>query len=572
MLYSFPYSIIPDIANIRNYPKIYELFNLIITSLVSLVGIYISVSLVAYEFFKQRSGIDFHKSFLINRINAYYISFSVSTIIFSFACSIVISNSNPDWNEVSIIYYNAILFCLVIFALFPVAFNLFSSLKPEKLAQDELLLINKDSIFIRNADNNDIDKQAEIIENDHLVRIENIVIALISVSDSIKAQAIIQKVTLKLANLVIDEGNANNKRYVTERLISFYIKIIDFSLLQPNNSSILKGIWLSVRRMYSVIIERKQPLTHLEAFRKQFFERFFNRLIENGKEEIIFEGVTTIKHIIQKQVLLNTADDKDIYAFDDFRRTFEKDFKERENHSEQDVENSEQWREVSIETLDRITFLISRGIHLNKPDLVNKCFEDINDLSYQIRLKGAGIYKQCFFYINSANIICDYTYQAFKKNVFIEGHDAKNITPPALEDLIIIKHPAARTVLQKYCYLLINLQKIDKLDRWFLGGLTIGDFMTTDGTLGHIAKRCAIKFKEGKEIQNCLEDCINTFKILKEYYEKHPPSNSGLYFVIKWQFENILNWMEREQSAELIIINDLKNIIASFNDHPQNEE
>ena len=62
--YYFPLRFVPDFFEIKYYTKIYELFNLIISSLVSLIGIYISVSLVAYEFFKQKSGVDFHKSFL----------------------------------------------------------------------------------------------------------------------------------------------------------------------------------------------------------------------------------------------------------------------------------------------------------------------------------------------------------------------------------------------------------------------------------------------------------------------------------------------------------------------------
>jgi hypothetical protein len=571
LFYVFPFRVVPDFANIKTYTKIYELFNLIITSLVSLIGIYISVSLVAYEFFKQRSGIDFHKSFLVNRVNAYYISFSVSTILFTFISSILISSVAPTWSEVSVIYYNALLFLFVIACLFPVAFNLFSSLKPERLAHDELQLINNNTIFIQTSPLQDIDSQAKLFENDHLIRIESIVIALISVSDSIKAQAIMQKATLKLTNLIIDESNLTNKVYITGRLISFYIKIIDFALLQPNNTAILKSIWLGIARMYSIIIERKESIKHLETFREQFFERFFNRLLDNNKEELLFEGVAVLRHVIQKQVLFNTADETKLYVLNDLRRSIEKDFQEPQSYTDEDYENAEQWREVAIETMGCITFLINKSISLHKPTLLNKCFEQINELNYQLRLKGSGIYKQCFFYINSANIICDYAYEAFKENVFIKGHDAKHLMPTAFENLITEKHPAARTVLQKYCYLLIKLQKIGKLDRWFLGGLVIGDFMTTEGALGHIAKRCAIKYKDGNVVQNCLEDCISTFRILKEYYEKHPPSNFGLYSIIKWQYENILAWMEKEQNDEQVVIRELKELISSFKDNAESD-
>jgi len=562
--YFFPYRLIPDYANITGYTRIYELFTLIISSLVSLIGIYISVSLVAYEFFKQKSGVDFHKSLLVNKVNALYISFSVSTIIFTFISSIWISSSDPDWNEVTVIYYNAALFTGVIACLFPVAFNLFSSLKPEKLAHDELEQINKNTIFIPAAKNNDIDEQAKLIENDHLVRVESIVIALISVSDSIKAQAIIQKITQRLAALIIDETNSDNKEYISKRLISFYIKVIDFALLQPNNASILRNIWLAVARVYDIIIARKETLEHLETFRKGFFERYFNRLLENNKEELVFDGITTLRDVIQNQVLLNTAEENNIHYFNGFRRAVEPNFKEPEEYSNDNFKSAVHWRLIASDTLEGITFLINKGINLNKPDLVNKCFEQINDLNFQLRLKRAGIYKQCYFYINSSIIVSDYAYRAFEKGVFAEGHEVKHLTPATFDNLIIEKHPAARTVLQNYCNLLIKLQRISKLDRWFLGGLKIGEFFTTEGNLGHVAKRCVIEFHKNKEIQNCLEDCISTFTILKEYYESHPPVNFGLYAAIKWQFENILSWLEREQPDESKLIGDLKNILASF--------
>ena len=564
LFYYFPFPFAPDFFHIKEYSKTYELFNLIISSLVSLIGIYISVSLVAYEFFKQKSGIDFHKSFLVNRLNAYYISFSVLTILFAFVSSIIISSSNPTDREISVIYYNAILFIFVIACLFPIAFNLFSSLRPEKLANDELKKINGETIFIKTAEKGDIDKQTEYFENDSLIKVESIVIALIAVKDTLKARAIVQKVALKISNLIIDEENPRDKEYIVERLIAFYIKIIDFSLSQPNNSAILRSIWIAVEGMYSVLLERKETAKHFEKFHKQFLQRYFNRLLQTNNEEIIYDGIKAVRHIIQKQVLFNMADDDKIYSLNTLRSSIDKNFEYPKDYSDEDFRHAGHWEEVAVELMNCFSYLINKGILLNKPELINQCFEQINKLTFKFHLKRIGIYKQSYFYISCATTICDYAYRAFEKNVFVEGHDAKDLTPSLFTNLIEEKHPAARTVLQRYCYLLIYLQQLNKLDRWFLGGLTIGDFITTEGELGGIAKRCAIKFKDGKEIQDCLEDCINAFKIMKEYYEKHPPENFGLYSVIKWQFNNILEWLEREKVDADGVKENLKSLIASF--------
>src|SRR5690554_5669621 len=120
-LYFTKITFFADYLKLKDYERIYELFNLIINSLVSLIGIYITVSLVAYEFFKQKTGIDIQKSFLVNKRNAYFITFTISTILCAFVSSIVISETNPTNNELTLIYFNAILFLMVIILLIPVS-------------------------------------------------------------------------------------------------------------------------------------------------------------------------------------------------------------------------------------------------------------------------------------------------------------------------------------------------------------------------------------------------------------------------------------------------------------------
>jgi hypothetical protein len=556
--------IVPDYFGIENYTKTYELFNLIISSLVSFMGIYITVSLVAYEFFKQKSGVDFHKSFLINSLSAYYISFSVLTIIVAFLSSITISTQFLSSNEISIVYFNAILFLAIIVFLIPVAFNLFSSLKPEKLASEEIDKINSKSIFIDNNGINDIDKSAEIVENDHLIKITNIVIALISVSESIKAQLIIRKTTTKLSNLIIDEENPKNKEYIIERLISFYIKIIDFSLLQPNNSAILGSIWYSIEIMYFDLIEKKETSFHYEKFREKLFERYISRLFTHNKEEEIIEGIETIKNIIQNQVLLNMPEDNKIIDLSHLRKDLETDFKYPESYSDKEFSDSKHWKEIVIRILDLFSIIINKSIISKNSGILNTCFEKLEELSFQIYLKKIGKYKTTFLQIKIATMISDYTYRAFEKNVFEEGSDAKNTLPLHLEILIESEDISSRTVLQKYCYLLIYLQKINKLDRWFLGGIKMNEFMVSEGDLGHIARRCAYNYKKNKITQNCLDDCIDTYIILKEYYESHQNDNFDLYQVLKDRLSTILEILLKCNVENEVLIERLKTQIESF--------
>lgn len=554
---------IPDYLDIANYSKIYELFNLIISSLVSIIGIYVTVSLVAYEFFKQKSGIDFHKSFLINSLSAYFISFSVITIILIFFTSILISHSNPTNKEISIIYFDIFLFSVTIILLIPVSFNLFSSLKPEKLAFEEIDKIDRNSIHI-NSDSVEIESIAELYENDHLHKTENIVITLIAVSDSIKAQVILQKATKKLAELIIEENKKNAKELIIKRLIDFHLSIIDFSITQPNKSNMLKNVWLAINNMYSMLIREKESAVHFKNYREVFIERYINRLFENNKEEVIIYGIETIKNIVQNQVIFNMADENEIIELYHLRKDVEEDFIYPTDYSDEKLKTSEHWSEIALEMSNCFSYIINKSIQYNKPNIINKCYEEINSLNFKLHLERVGKYKETFFYIQYSTIISDYTYTAFDKNIFQEGSDAKHLLPSLVFSLIEEEHLAARTTLQKYCYLLIKLQKIKKLDRWFLGGLTISNIITLEGDLGQIARRCSYNYDKNELVKNCLQDIIDTYSILKEYYEKYSRNDFHLYISLKERFATILDILKKEKIENKELIKKLKKITKSF--------
>lgn len=546
-IYFNPFSIFPDCFDIKHYSKTYELFSLIISSLTSLIGIYITVSLVAYEFFKQKSGIDFQKSFLINKTNAIFISFSVSTIIVAFFSSLVIHFETPNYNEISIIYYNSILFFLVLFLLFPVAFNLFSSLNPGKLASEELEKINHKTIFIRHKNGDNIDTQVERIEDDHLNKIQSIVIALISVSDKIKAQAIIVKCAKKIGGLIIDSKNGKEQKYISERLVNFYINTIDYTLLQPNNSGMLNSIWHSVECIYELLINEKQYAHKLADFRKNLFERYFNRLIENNKEEVIIIGIEAIRNIIYNQMVLNMPLDEELYDVNSLRSQVEKDFTYPIEFEDDAHEKSHHWSEISIEFYTYFSILMQKAIKYNKPDLLNKCFDTLNALNADIERKDdLGKYKQCFIYLRSSQMITDYAYSAFEEKVFTRGGDARGLLPTLFDHNIKEGKLYSYTVLQKYCYLLINLQELDKLDRWFLGGLDFGGIIW-EGDLGRIARRCVFNLKKNSIVEKCLKDIIDTYTILKDKFEKSEIKRFDLYSAVKNRLVTISDLINEHQ-------------------------
>lgn len=563
-IYNIPFSFVPDFLDLKHYSKTYELFNMIISSLTSLIGVYITVSLVAYEFFKQKSGIDFQKSFLINKTNALFISFSVSTIIITFFSSLAIDFENPNYNEVSIIYYNSILFFLVLFLLFPVAFNLFSSLNPGKLASEELEKITHKTIFINHKENASIDEQVERLEDDHLYKIQSIVIALISVSDKIKAIAIILKSAKKIGKLIIESKEETEQKYISDRLIDFYINIIDYTLMQPNSSSVLKNVWLSFGYVYKLLIEEKEYAYKLKYLRKGLIERYFTRLSENNKEEEIFFGIDVIHDIIYNQMVLNMPIDQELHDLNGLRSQVEKNFTYPLDFTEDAHEKSSHWSEISIEFYDYLYLLMNKAIKDNKPDLLNKCFETLNKLNSNIeRGDKLGKYKQCFIYIKSSEMITECTYKAFKEKIFTKGSHVTNLLPPLFENKIVNNELYSYKLLTNYCQLLVDLQMINKLDKWFIGDIEVG-MIIWEGELGRIARRCVLELKNNPNVEKYLKIIIDTYIIIKENFEEIDEKYFNLYSAVKNRLIAISDLLKNKQDGYEDLVIFIDKAIDSF--------
>lgn len=316
--------------------------------------------------------------------------------------------------------------------------------------------------------------------------------------------------------------------------------------------------------MYNSLIERKESVLHFNIYQKEFFDRYFNRLFRSYNEELIFIGINSIRLIIQNQVLYNLVRDVKSPTIDYFRKSIEPDFESSTEYSDEDYSNAQHFEGIAHELIDSLFEIVNKSIKYNQPEIINKCYKEINELNFKFKLKKISVYIQSYFYLKSFKTIYSYTREAYEKEVFINGHDATNLTPALFEELIVQEHPVAREILTQYCYLLFDIQKINKLDRWFLGGLTVGGFITMSGELGSIVKRCAIKYNENQAAQNSLQDCVNAFSVLKQYYEFNPPDDYGLYLCIKEQFENILYWLKKENLYRRKIYRDVKEIISAF--------
>jgi hypothetical protein len=561
VLYYFPFHFIPDYWGLASYTKTYELLSLIISSLTSLIGIYITVTLVAYEFFRQKSGIELHKSLLLNQSSSIFTAFCVATIITAFISSLAIAFDHPSGGDLTLIYYNSFLFLGVIMFLFPAAINLFSSLNPGKLADMEISKITSTDVFLSREDRTDIHLQAETIENDPILKVQSIILSLIAASERVKAQLIIIKCASKTNRLIIGCKNREEKRYMVQRLLGFYFSIIDFTLQQPAGSSVLKAVWRSAEQLYADLIIEKVYSYELKEFRQEFFSRYFNRLWE--QEELMFYGIESMKNIMERQLAENTADESELIVLYSLRSDIEPEFKMPEFKTG-DAEKSEQFQEIAVHFLHLFSDIMYKAVRLDRPEILHKCIGELNALLHSLSSDDeGGPYMELFLRLKCADLIYDAVYEGFKENLYENSALPLELMPYFLDHAAEYNKLYARFVLQKYCRMMIRLQKIGRLDRKLLGGYDMG-YLIIEGDLGQMARRCIVNYQKNKTVQDCLDDIIQTFKILKEFYETDSIKNFDIYSVVKIRLETILEFMKEKNPQCRTVQKKLRDIIKSF--------
>ncbi|MDM1377225.1 hypothetical protein, partial [Myroides marinus] len=116
------------------------------------------------------------------------------------------------------------------------------------------------------------------------------------------------------------------------------------------------------------------------------------------------------------------------------------------------------------------------------------------------------------------------------------------------------------------CIYLLNLslQKINKLDKWFIGDLELGPIVW-EGELGKIARRCTLNLKNNPNVEKHLRDIIDTYIILKNNLEKFDRRQFDLYSAIKNRLIAISDLLKDKQKNEYKdLVNYIDKAIDSF--------
>ncbi|UPT69923.1 MAG: hypothetical protein M0D53_12385 [Flavobacterium sp. JAD_PAG50586_2] len=264
-------------------------------------------------------------------------------------------------------------------------------------------------------------------------------------------------------------------------------------------------------------------------------------------------------------------DDTELYDLNHMRADIEKDFKYPTEFEDEAHYKSEHFGEITIEFLFCFSFIMDKAIKYKKQEILVKCTEELNKLNSDIERYGRKQkYQEAFLYLKSSEMISSFAFKAFKEDIYTRGSDARGLLPTLFSHDIEQGKLYSRGVLQKYCYLLIDLQGLDKLDRWFLGGLDFGIFIS-EGDLGELARRCVVNYKKNITVQNCLLDIIETYKILKGNYEVGKVKRFDLYTAVKVRLETIVELMVKHKIDNEELINSTKDFVSGFKSQEEYE-
>jgi len=531
LIWIFPLEIIPDVISLSEFTNVHEQFDIIIGSLVSLIGVYISVTLVAFEFFKQTSGINVYKSILSSRSNTIFISLTITTILISFVNSLLIKSPIESSQQLTALYFNFIIYSIVIIALFPIAFQTFSNLKTINFIQNQIQNLNCSSLTKINSISDEFEETLKNFDNDPLLNIRSILLSLIANNKLTKASLAIDETIVKLVDLIIETNASNTRNILIDRLITFQLGIVDNCLESTNRDSILKNVWNSNYRIYLRLEDQKQPATILSKYREDFFERFYQRLYKHDKEEVILFSLKVIGGIIKNQILNYKLKDENLWVLSSLRRSIQKEYEFDYRNKDESILRFENqhFQEIAIDFLDLFNSIIQKAINYSNPTILNKCFQELKDINFKFRLKDLPEYQSYFFKLRSMRFIFDYAYEAYEKNVFEKGYETQSLLPSLFKDDIHNDVLTSRDIVIQYCLFVLKLQSINKVDRHHLGGLNINGLFVTRGSLGDIANYCLKNLDSKEQSYLTLVEILDTYNLLRKRFKKSKNPDSKTY-------------------------------------------
>jgi len=487
---------IPDFLNLTNHFEPHAIYDTIIGTIATVLGLIAIVFIVYFDFLKEyslkKSSNYFIESIQFKRL----LTTSILTIVISFL-GLITTRKEMDPLIVSQLYTCIIMFFASLYLVIPFvkSFIQFGDIKEYTLKLVEDLTENKLTSLLTLNHKYSLEDQIKIDESE-LGVIREIGRKHVANDNTLACKLLINNLTQK----IISSGKVGNIRNETGLLIDLYLYVLDGirdESIKNRNEQILTTIINSIFKLYEEGAEKKRELINFENL-----EDSINELID-----LLFNSnlIGPLKHLNSKiknniylQMTKNCPDESQIYDVFNFEKL---DFDIKENAS---MEDTMQWERISENYVNQFQSIYKRALDLKLEDLASKCGSNARLLSRRILTSNLeDNLKGILIWLLHQSLSFDLSTYAESNKLSFQLSQLPVLKPSDLSRIIEQEKSYSHRLIEIYYELLRDLLK-SKSIRYLLPSYK----------LGGIAKICTEKYSKS----NYFPDLLNYHITYLDYF------------------------------------------------------
>lgn len=552
-------SFLPNVLEIKNISAGIAVLSMIIGSLAAIMGIVIAVMLVAFEILRKTYSTYAFKSFFQNKHLKELFSLYISTIIISVLT--LVSLSDPlSSRDINLIYFSLLLFVGSLLILFPYSQQIISSTQSKKRIKDVIERIDEKEIeFFRLQnylmvtpvlDDGDYDVGTPLIEENPIFILSEVSVRALKDDDRIIPRFILAESTKKLLTILKNVENYNEARKTINVFLSIYKNTANHAT-KSRQEVILHAILGAFEGIHSFCAENKLPWNVVIELNDALVE-IIEETIKNDLINVSQHGLYTIGRIMKMHLEKNIPYEDEIWIWSD-------------ETAQQDPDKDLQWVEVHDRYIQMVSDLAETAIDVKKSEVVSTGLLVLENMASEVMhldlgdLQKTSIIRWCYYYVKKLVLKCVddglYSERTFRPNYFatygtalekrakysniplttfsdilIQLAQRKSLNRLILNDLVIFGRGSSfdkidKDVIYKDSILFIirTFNKIKKIVGKDLNEENKQIYIEINKQLNSFRKRMDISKKKDSDVENALNDVINSFSKLdqiKSEYEK----------------------------------------------------
>ncbi|MCK4736247.1 MAG: hypothetical protein KAT65_27590, partial [Methanophagales archaeon] len=519
-----------------------------------------AVMLVAFEILRKTYSTYAFKSFFQgNHLKEIFVIY-ISTILVSVLT--LVSLSDPlSSRDIDLIFFSLLLFAGSLLILFPYSQQIISSTQSKKRIEDLVERIEGKEIEFFRLQNylmvtpvlddggGDYDVVTPLIEENPIFILSEVAVRALRDDDRIIPRFILAESTKKLLTILKNVENNDKSRETIKVFLSIYKNTAN-QATKSRQEVILHAILGAFEGIHSFCAENKLPWYVVIELNDTLVE-IIEETIKNDLINVSQHGLYTIGRIMKMHLEKNIPYEDEIWIWND-------------ETAQQDPDKDLQWVEVHDKYIRMVSDLAETAIDVKKSEVVSTGLFVLENMASEVMhmdlgdLQKTSIIRWCYYYVKKLVLKCVedglYRERTFRPNYFatydtalekrakyskiplttfsdilIELAQRKSLNRLILNDLVIFGRSSIGKIEEDAIYkdsllfIIRTFNKIKKIVEKDLNEENKQIYIEINKQLNSFRKRMDISKKKDSDVENALNDVINSFSKLdqiKSEYEK----------------------------------------------------